>query len=135
MQHPVVLIGFKNRGKVFWIVTDREDLSAEQIAFIFALRWEIESFFAWWKKQLKVYHLISRNPHGVLLQWLAGLVTYLLLLLYFQQRYGERPSLQRLRALRRQLRREAAIADLAVNTTKEDSSPWLLLWVWLAGLP
>ena len=135
MQHPVVLLGFKNRGKVYWIVTDREDLSAEQIAFIFALRWEIESFFAGWKKQLKVYHLISRNPHGVLLQLLAGLVTYLLLLLYFQQRYGERPSLHRLRALRRQLRREAAIADLAVNTTKEDSSPWLLLWVWLAGLP
>jgi len=129
MKHPLLLLGFKNRGKVYWIVTDREELSAEQIAFIFALRWEIESFFAWWKKHLKVYHLLSRNAHGVLLQLLAGLVTYLLLLLYFQQRYGERPSLRRLRQLRRQIRREATIAYLPAQTTAIDPSLWLLILV------
>lgn len=113
MRHALFLVGFKSRGKVYWVVTDRADLSAEQIAFIFALRWEIESFFAWWKKYLDVYHLISRNPHGVLLQLLAGLVTYLLLVLYFHQQYGERPSLRRLRQVRWQIRQEAAIAGLA----------------------
>ena len=107
MNHPVFLVGFKSRGKRYWIVTDRADLSAEQIAFIFSLRWEIETFFAWWKRHLKVYHLIARNYHGVLLQLLAGLVTYLLLVLYFHQKYGERPSLPRLRSLRQQIRREA----------------------------
>jgi len=107
MNHPVGLIGFKSRGKIYWIATDRDDLSAEQIAFIFSLRWEIETFFAWWKRHLKVYHLISRNYHGVLLQLLAGLATYLLLVLYFHRRYGERPSLRRLRSLRQQIRQEA----------------------------
>ena len=107
MNHPVWLVGFKNRGKIYWIVTDRADLSAEQIAFIFSLRWEIETFFAWWKRHLKVYHLISRNYHGVLLQLLAGLATYLLLVLYFHRKYGERPSLPRLRSLRQQIRQEA----------------------------
>jgi hypothetical protein len=106
MRHPVYLVGFRSRAKVYWIVTDRDDLTAEQIAFIFSLRWEIECLFAWWKKQLKVYHLISRNPHGVLLQLLAGLVTYLLLVLYFYQHYGQRPSIRRLRELRWQIRRE-----------------------------
>ena len=106
MNHPVWLVGFKSRGKIYWIATDRADLSAEQIAFIFALRWEIETFFAWWKRHLKVYHLISRNYHGVWLQLLAGLVTYLLLVLYFHRKYGERPSLQRLRSLRQQIRQE-----------------------------
>lgn len=129
MTPPLFLIGFKNRGKVYWIVTDRQDLSAEQLAFIFALRWEIESFFAWWKKHLDVYHLLSRNPHGVLLQLLAGLVTYLLLLLYCQQRYGEPPALRRLRQLRRQIRREATIAYLPVHTTGVDPSLWWLIWV------
>jgi hypothetical protein len=122
MKHPLFLLGFNNRGNVYWLVTDREELSAEQIAFIFALRWEIESFFAWWKKHLDVYHLISRNAHGVLLQLLAGLVTYLLLLLYFQQCYGEPPSLRRLRQLRRQIRREATIAYLPVHTTAIEPS-------------
>ena len=78
MRHPLFLIGFKSRGTVYWVVTDRADLTAEQIAFIFALKWEIETFFAWWKKHLQVYHLISRNAHGLFLQLLAGLVTYLL---------------------------------------------------------
>ena len=114
MRHPLFLVGFKSRGTIYWLVTDRADLSAEQIAFIFALRWEIESFFAWWKKHLEVYHLISRNPHGVLLQLLAGLVTYLLLVPYFHQQYGERPSLRRLRQVRRQIRQETAIAYLTI---------------------
>ena len=64
------------------------------------------------KHHLDVYHLISRNPHGVLLQLLAGLVTYLLLVLYFDQQWGERPSIRRLRQLRRNIRREIAIAYL-----------------------
>jgi len=107
MEHPVYLVGFRNRGKAYWVITDRDDLTAEQIAFIFSLRWEIERFFAWWKKHLKVYHLISRNPHGVLLQVLAGFITYLLLVLYFHQTYGEQqPSIRRLRQLRRQIQKE-----------------------------
>ena len=106
MTHPVYLVGFKSRGKVYFVVTDRDDLTAEEIAFIFSLRWQIETFFAWWKKHLKVYHLISRNEHGVLIQLMAGLITYLLLVLYFHQRYGEAPSLKRLRNLRWDIRHE-----------------------------
>lgn len=109
MQHPVYLVGFRSRRKIYWVITDREDLTAEQIAFIFSLRWDIEELFAWWKQHLKVYHLISRTPHGVLLQLLAGLITYLLLVLHFHQQYEERPSIRRLRQLRRQIRRETAL--------------------------
>jgi hypothetical protein len=108
MKHLVFLVGFRSRGKVYWVITDREDLTAEQVAFIFSLRWEIECLFGWWKKHLKVYHLISRSQHGLLLQLLAGLVTYLLLVLYFHQQYGKRPSIRRLRQLRRQIRQESA---------------------------
>lgn len=106
-QHELYLVGFRSRGKRYLVVTDRADLTANEIAFIFSLRWEIETFFAWWKQHLKVYHLISRNEHGVLLQLLAGLITYLLLVLYFEVEYGERPSIARLRQLRWQMRHEA----------------------------
>lgn len=107
MVHPVFLVGFKSRGKLYWVATDRQDLTAEQIAFIFSLRWRIETFFAWWKRHLNVYHLISRSPHGVLVQLLSGLITYLLLVIYFHRRYGEKPSLERLRQLRRDIRHES----------------------------
>jgi len=72
---------------LFWVTTDLHDLSAEQIALIFKLRWEIEKFFAWWKRHLKIYHLIARNEHGIMVQILAGQITYLLLVIYCRECY------------------------------------------------
>ena len=107
MKHPVYLVGFRVRKEILWVATDRADLTAAEIAFIYSLRWDIEKLFSWWKRHLKVYHLISRDRHGMLLQLLAGLITYLLLALYCYQFYGERqPSIRRLRELRRHIRRE-----------------------------
>lgn len=133
MAHPVFLVGFKSQGKTYWIATDREDLTAEQITLIFSLRWGIETFFAWWKRHLKVYHLICRNEHGVLLQLLAGLITYLLLVIYFHRRYGERPSLKRLRQLRWDIRHEtqATVHIHILVVLQPDSLLLLLLLLWL----
>jgi IS4 transposase len=57
------------------IATDRRDVKAEQIAEIYKLSWNIENFFAWWKRHLRVYHLIARSPYGLMVQILAGLIT------------------------------------------------------------
>ena len=111
MTHPVYLVGFKSEGKIYYVATDRDDLTAEEIAFIFSLRWAIETFFAWWKRHLKVYHLISRSEHGVLIQLLAGLITYLLLVIYFHTHYNKAPSLRLLRQLRWDIRHEALLAS------------------------
>jgi hypothetical protein len=116
MKHPVYLVGFRVRKGILWVATDRADLTAEEIAFIYSLRWDIEKFFSWWKRHLKVYHLISRDRHGMLLQLLAGLITYLLLAIYCYQLYGERqPSIRRLRELRRHIRRETGYVIYMVN--------------------
>ncbi len=116
MKHPVYLVGFRVKKKIYWIATDRTDLTDQQIAFIYLLRWEIENLFAWWKQHLKVYHLISRDPRGMMVQLLAGLITYLLLVLYCYQFYGERkPSIRRLRELRRCIRRETGCRIYVVN--------------------
>jgi len=118
-QHTFRLVGYKVGRTFFWIVTNRTDLTAVEIAFIYRLRWEIEKFFAWWKKHLNVYHLIARSPHGLMMQLLSGLITYLLLVLYFRWRYNEHPSLSRLRQLRRDIRRERALR-LPINYTLND---------------
>jgi hypothetical protein len=72
------------------------------------LRWTIESFFGWWKRHLKVYPLIARSPYGLLMQILAGLITYLLLAIYCREEHGERVSIQRVRELRNKIRNEAS---------------------------
>lgn len=116
MKHPVYLVGYRVGNKIYWVATDRADLIAEEIAFIYLLRWDIEQFFCWWKRQLKVYHLISRSPHGMLLQLLSGLVTYLLFILYCYECYGEtKPSISRLRSLRRLIRQETGCNIYLVN--------------------
>jgi hypothetical protein len=113
-EQELRVVGYTVDNKPYWVATDRFDLSAEQIASIYKLRWTIESFFAWWKRHLKVYHLIARSPYGLLMQILAGLMTYLLLAIYCHEEHGERVSIQRVRDLRAKIRNEAA-ADAAAG--------------------
>lgn len=102
------VVGYKADGKSYWVATDRFDLSAEDIALAYKMRWAIESFFAWWKRHLKVYHLIARSPYGLLMQILSGLITYLLLAIHCHEQHDERVSIQRVRQLRNKIRNEAA---------------------------
>jgi len=78
-ENPVRLVGYSVDSVDYWVATDRRDLTAEQIAKIYKLRWQIENFFAWWKRHLRVYHLIARSEYGLMVQILGGLITYLLL--------------------------------------------------------
>lgn len=109
-QTPLRLVGYAVEGKSYWIATSRFDLTAEQIALIYKLRWQIETFFAWWKRHLKVYHLISRSRHGLMIQMLAGLITYILLAIYCHEQHGEPVSIQRVRQLRNQILNESRMA-------------------------
>jgi len=59
-KKPLRLVGYTVDGTKYWVATTRYDLTAEQIALIYKLRWDIEKFFAWWKRHLRVYHLIAR---------------------------------------------------------------------------
>lgn len=105
-QTPVRLVAYRVGGVEYWIATDRRDLTAEQVAEVYKLRWEIESFFAWWKRHLKVYHLIARSRYGLMVQIYAGLITYLLLAIYCHTTHNERVSIKRVRELRIQIQNE-----------------------------
>jgi IS4 transposase len=105
-QTPLRLVGYEVAGVKYWIATNRNDLTAEQIAAVYKLRWDIENFFAWWKRHLKVYHLIARSEHGLMVQILAGLITYLLLAIYCHRQFNERVSIKRVRQLRIKIQNE-----------------------------
>jgi len=109
-KKPLRLVGYVVDGTKYWIATSRYDLSAEQIALIYKLRWDIEKFFAWWKRHLKVYHLIARSEYGLMVQILAGLITYLLLAIYCREQHNEQVSIKRVRELRIKIQNEIRIA-------------------------
>lgn len=105
-QELLRLVGYEVDRVKYWIATNRYDLTAVQIAAAYKLRWDIENFFAWWKRHLKVYHLIARSEHGLMVQILAGLITYLLLAIYCHRQFNERVSIKRVRQLRIKIQNE-----------------------------
>jgi hypothetical protein len=102
------LVGYRIDGKDYWIVSNRYDLTAEEVAQVYKLRWNIETFFVWWKRHLKVYHLIARSEYGLMVQLLGGLITCLSLAIYCREQHQEPVSISRVRELRNQIANEAA---------------------------
>ena len=118
---PLRLVGYTVEGKSYWVATNRFDLTAERIAQVYKLRWDIETFFAWWKRHLKVYHLISRSRHGLMIQMLAGLITYLLLAIYCHEQHGEPVSIRRVRQPRHQILNEARMEQPPVLVWRDEA--------------
>lgn len=110
-QKPVRVVGYYVDGKKYWVATDRFDLTAEDIAYIYKLRWNIEVFFGWWKRHLKVYHLIARTKYGLMVQIISGLITYLLIAIYCHNNFKEKVSIKRVRELIIKIRNETRNID------------------------
>ncbi len=70
-----------------------------------------QNFFAWWKRHLHVYHLIARSRYGLMVQILAGLITYLLLAIHCHTNHGEPVSIKRVRELRINIQNELRTAE------------------------
>ena len=105
-KKPVRIVGYTVDNTKYWVATSRHDLTAENIALIYKLRWDIEIFFGWWKRHLRVYHLIARSEYGLMVQILAGLITYLLLAIYCREQHNEKVSIKRVRELRIKIQNE-----------------------------
>lgn len=122
-EKEVRVVAYRVDGKDFWIATNRHDLSSEQVAEAYKLRWHIETFFAWWKRHLSVYHLIARTQYGLTVQILGGLITYLLLAMYCQKEHNESVSIHRVRELRHRLIRDAVTA-MASQRPMAEKATW-----------
>jgi hypothetical protein len=85
-----------SRGKRVTLLTNRLDLSVEQICQLRMYRWMVETVIRWLKSQLEIDHFISYSPHGVHMQVLVALILYGLLVLFH-----ERGPLSVIRILRR----------------------------------
>jgi len=120
-EKPLRLVGFTVDGTKYWVATSRFDLTAEQIAHIYKLRWDIEKFFAWWKHHLRVYHLIARSEYGLMVQILSGLITYILLAIYCREQHNEKVSIKRVRELRIKMQNETRIANNHIVSPNPES--------------
>lgn len=72
----VVTIQRKNASNLR-LVTNRHDLSAEEISAIYQSRWEIELFFKHIKQHLTIKHYFSQSEEGVTNQVILAMIAYL----------------------------------------------------------
>jgi len=68
-----------NIGNQFYIVMNRFDITAKEIAKIHRLRWQIELFFKWIKQHLKIKKFYGTSFNAVLNQIYAALILYCVL--------------------------------------------------------
>lgn len=77
------------------LVTDRLDMSAEDIVNLYRYRWHIEIFFRWLKCSIHCQHLLSHCQNGFELQLYTAMIGSLLITLYT----GRKPNKATLEAL------------------------------------
>ena len=70
------------------VATDRMDLAADGVAFIYKRRWQIEVFFRFFKHILGCRHLVSHHPNGIELQLYSAIIACLLIALWT----GKKPN-------------------------------------------
>jgi len=75
-------ISFVTKQIKFVLVTNRLDLTTYQIIKLYALRWQIELFFRYFKRTLNAIHIINNSYDGVTIQFYVILIVNLLLMRY-----------------------------------------------------
>lgn len=63
-------------NKRYFVVTNRWDLSAEEVAEIYRTRWQIEIFFKWIKQHFHLVRFYSHKPEAVWAQIYAAIIAY-----------------------------------------------------------
>lgn len=69
------------KGNLIRIVSNRFDLTAEEISDLYRNRWKIETFFRWVKQHLKLTRFYGEEENAVWNQIMICLIAYCLLLL------------------------------------------------------
>jgi transposase len=83
VEHPFRLIQTQNeKGAKYWFLTNRFDLTCEEIILIYKHRWDIEVFFRFIKQELNFSHLISVNENGIKIILYMTLILAMLILIY-----------------------------------------------------
>jgi len=83
VEVPFRLIQTQNeKGIRYWFLTNRFDLSAEDVILIYKHRWDIEVFFRFIKQELNFSHLISVNENGIKIILYMTLILAMLILIY-----------------------------------------------------
>ncbi len=83
------------KGNILRLITNRFDLSAEQISDLYRSRWAIELFFKWMKQHVKIKNFYGMSETAIHNQIYSAVIVYCLNVL-IQLETKSKKSLQRI---------------------------------------
>lgn len=82
MKHVLRMIQTKDsQGNLLFLVTNRFDLTCEEISEMYRSRWAVELFFKWMKQHLQIKHFYGTSEQAVMNQIWIALIAFCLLAL------------------------------------------------------
>lgn len=86
MTHPLRMIETADsEGNLLFLLTNRFDLTADEISEMYRNRWAIETFFKWMKQHIKIKTFYGTSENAVMNQVWTALIAYCLLALVKQE--------------------------------------------------
>lgn len=96
------------------------DLSAEQIAFLYKQRWQIELFFKWIKQHLKIKAFWGTSENAVRIQIYSAIIAYCLVAIIGTTLEIERSTYEILQILGISLLDKTPVKELLINMNYND---------------
>ena len=117
-------------GVTLRILSNDLDASAQEIADLYKLRWQIELFFRLLKQTLKITHFIGRSDNAVRIQIAVALITFVLLHILQKMTKSKHGFLELVRLVRANLmhRKDMTRLRQPQSPTPPDSRQLVLDW-------
>ena len=104
----------------FIFLTNNFELSAEQVAFLYKNRWQIELFFKWIKQHLKIKAFWGTSENAVRIQVYSAIIAYCLVAIIRKQLKIERSTYEILQVLGISLLDKTPVRELLTNMNYND---------------
>lgn len=106
--------------KTFVFLTNNTELKAEEIAFLYKKRWEVELFFKWMKQHLKIKSFWGTSINAVKIQIYCAIIAYCLVAIVGNRLKVDRPIYEILQILSISLLDKTPIREILTKYNYKD---------------
>ncbi|ALO17415.1 Transposase [Salinivirga cyanobacteriivorans] len=110
----------KESDRTFIFLTNNMELSAEQVAFLYKQRWQVELFFKWIKQHLKIKAFWGTSENAVRIQIYSAIIAYCLVAIIGAKLEINRSTYEILQVLGISLLDKTPVKELLKNVNYKD---------------
>jgi len=119
--------------KTFIFLTNNTGLKAEDIAFLYKKRWEVELFFKWMKQHLKIKSFWGTTLNAVKIQIYCAIIAYCLVAIVGNKLKVDRPIYEILQILSISLLDKAQVKEILTKCDYKDVKEQINIQLKISG--